>query len=269
MLSCVGSNVPAFNESSAKKVCFLLKAAADKLHFVQSVYTHFLLLPNRIDITYTVKDSTIPEWAVGSGHRALYYIDRQKTRVLVAEPPSYISVLDVIAIVLSDILGSPNPLPLGSLILCPEGSESAVIDMLKICSDSKGSETTRNCTDSIGKDLLAQDASRVQFHPLRPFYMGEIVAWRSENAEKLKYGRVPEDVRPSAGQALYRFSVETAPGVTETLLSSQVFSFSSVSLDAEASSVTLPENSQMVLSNTMDSDIVEGSGRGKATSVQV
>lgn len=268
IISSVGSNFPAFKEPSPQKVHTLLKNAADKLHFVQSVYTRFLLLPDRIDITSTVKDSTIPEWSVGSGHRALYYIERRKTQFLIAEPPSYISVLDVMAIVLSDILGSPNPLPLGSLFLCPEGSESAVIDILKICSESKGSETTRNGSDLIGKDILAQDASRVQFHPLRPFYMGEIVAWRSQNGEKLKYGRVPEDVRPSAGQALYRFGVETAPGVTETLLSSQVFSFSSVSLDAEASSLTLPEETFMASTSTMHSEIPEGSGRGKATSRQ-
>ncbi|BAS91615.1 Os04g0675300, partial [Oryza sativa Japonica Group] len=44
------------------------------------------------------------------------------------------------------------------------------------------------------------------------------------------YGRVPEDVRPSAGQALYRFPVETSAGETCMLLSSQVYSFKSVSM---------------------------------------
>lgn len=265
ILSSVGSSIPSYSNSFLEVHC-LLKNAAETLQFVQSIYTRFLLLPDRIDITHVAKGSTIPEWPLGSRHRALYYIDKGKGLLLVAEPPSYISLLDIVSIVLSDILGSPNPLPLGSLFLCPEGSETAVIDTLKICSKSKKSETMRNCNDLIGKDILAQDAPRVQFHPLRPFYMGEIVAWRSQNGEKLKYGRVPEDVRPSAGQALYRFGVETAPGVTVSLLSSQVFSFRSVSLDTEASSVILTED---VLTNTTRSEIPESSGRGKASRTQL
>lgn len=57
------------------------------------------------------------------------------------------------------------------------------------------------------------------------------MAWKTgKEGEKLRYGRVPEDVRPSAGQALYRFPVETSAGETCMLLSSQVYSFKSVSM---------------------------------------
>ncbi|OWM86226.1 hypothetical protein CDL15_Pgr011050 [Punica granatum] len=47
----------------------------------------------------------------------------------------------------------------------------------------------------VGEDILAQDALRVQFLPLRPFYRGEIVAWRIQNGEKFRYGRSTETVR--------------------------------------------------------------------------
>lgn len=263
------SNIPAYNNLSREQVNYLLEDAADKMQFVQSIYTRFLLLPDCIDVTYVPKGSTLPEWAVEHEHRALYYINKGKTLFLVAEPPEYISVVDVIAIVLSDILGSPSPLPFGGLFLCPEDSESALTDVLRICSENKGRETMRNNIDLLGKDILAQDARQVQLHPLRPFYMGEIVAWRSQNGEKLKYGRVPEDVRPSSGQALYRFGVEIAPGVIETLLSSQVFSFRSVSFDNEGSSVMLPDVNNVVSQNATRAQVPEDTRRDKITSIQV
>ncbi|XP_021724690.1 uncharacterized protein LOC110692006 isoform X2 [Chenopodium quinoa] len=267
ILSSFKSNIPSFNTLSPEQVNCLLEDAADKIQFVQSIYTRFLLLPDCIDITYVPKDSTLPEWAAEVEHRAFYYIHKGKNLYLVAEPPNYISVVDVISIVLSDILGSPSPLPLGSLFLCPENSESALTDVLRICFEDKGSVTMKNNSDLIGKAILAQDARQVQFHPLRPFYMGEIVAWRSQNGEKLKYGKVPEDVRPSAGQALYRFGVEIAPGVIDSLLSSQVFSFRSVSLDEEGSSV-VPDISDMVSQNTLHMPTPEDARRDNIASTQ-
>lgn len=46
-------------------------------------------------------------------------------------------------------------------------------------------------------------------------------------ADSLVYGRVAVDAAPAKGQAAYRLSVEVAPGVYETLLSTQVFCFQS------------------------------------------
>jgi len=81
---------------------------------------------------------------------------------------------------------------------------------------------------------------------LRPFYAGEVIAWRSDSEEglKLKYGKVPEDVRPSAGQALYRLKVETARGEIEILLSSNVLSFRS--MEAGSSSMAA-ENREAII----------------------
>ncbi|OMO98695.1 Zinc finger, RING-type [Corchorus olitorius] len=242
-----------------------LESVADKLQFVRCLYTRFWLLSRSLDITLVSKDSTIPAWENGSRYRTLYFVNQSKSCILVAEPPAYISVLDVVATVVSQVLGSPIPLPLGSLFSCPEGSEAAIIDILKLSSDKTEVEATSN--NLMGKEIMSQDALQVQLHPLRPFYRGEIVAWRTQNGEKLKYGRVPEDVRPSAGQALYRFKVETAPGTIESLLSSQVFSFKSVAMESNASSAILPEDNN-VITNSRTHEMPESSERGRRKSSQ-
>ncbi|KAL6189694.1 hypothetical protein ACLB2K_036097 [Fragaria x ananassa] len=220
-------------------------------------------------ITHAAKESIIPEWVNGSMHRTLYFINRTNTCILVSEPPPYISVFDVIAIVVSLVLGSPTPLPIGSLFICPGGSETAIIDLLKLCSDKQEMEATSGSNGLVGKELLPQDVRQVQFHPLRPFYTGEIVAWRSQNGEKLKYGRVPEDVRPSAGQALYRFKVETSLGLMQPLLSSHVFSFKSVAMGSESLPMSMDDAHTIDHSRTcIDMPETSGSGKSRASQPQ-
>ena len=261
--------MPASNHLTLEKTQSSLEYVAEKLQFVHCLHTHFLLHPKLLDITSAAKES-IPEWKNEFQHRTLYFINRSRTCFFIAEPPAYISVYDVIAAVVSHVLGSPTPLPIGSLFQCPDGSETAVVNIMKLCSDKRETEPMDGSSSLVGKEILPQDALHVQLHPLRPFYRGEIVAWQSRNGDKLKYGRVPEDVRPSSGQALYRFKVETAPGVTETLLSSQVFSFRSISMDNQASSsATLLESNSTVIENRMHADMPESSGRGRTRYDQV
>ncbi|GAV61002.1 LOW QUALITY PROTEIN: zf-C3HC4_3 domain-containing protein, partial [Cephalotus follicularis] len=266
LINSISTYIPGISNLVLENIQNSLESVAKKLQFVKSVHTRFLLLPNSLDITLVAKDSIIPEWEDNSQHRTLFFVDRSQTCILVAEPPTYISVPDVVAIVVSQVLGSPIPLPIGSLFLCPEGTETAILDILKLSWERREIEATS--ITMLGKETLPQDALQVQFHPLRPFYRGEIVAWRSQNGEKLKYGRLPEDVRPSAGQALYRFKVETAPGVTEPLLSSHVFSFKSMSLEGEDSSVTFSSGSHTVNVNKTRVEVPESSGRGKTISSQ-
>ncbi|KAI3443790.1 hypothetical protein Pfo_000455 [Paulownia fortunei] len=250
VLTTIASTNHAFGTPILEKVQKSLESIAERLKFVQCLYTRFLLLPKSLNITLVSKNSILPEWEEISQHRALYFIDQLKTCVLIAEPPKYIAVTDVIAAVISHILDSPIPLPIGSLFLCPEYSETALLDVLKLCSHTRDTEFRGGTDYLLGKEILPQDAIRVQFHPLRPFYKGEIVAWRSSNGERLKYGRVPENVKPSAGQALYRFMLETSPGMTELLLSSNIFSFKNISYSSEDSSATMQEGDNMVHENS-------------------
>ncbi|XP_023004421.1 sacsin isoform X2 [Cucurbita maxima] len=243
----------------------LLKSFAERLQFVKCLHTRFLLLPNSINITRPSKDSIIPEWEDGRHHRALYFVKQSKTCILVAEPPACISIFDVLAIVVSQILGSPIPLPICSLFFCPEGIETAIVDILKLCSE-KTNEKFTGISSLIGKEILPQDALQIQLHPLRPFYAGEVVAWRSQSGEKLKYGMVLEDVRPSAGQALYRFRVETTSGIIQSLLSSQVLSFRSISIDGGPSSSNLLDTSHMVIDNGSSVQMPENLESGKIQS---
>ncbi|KAK3017644.1 hypothetical protein RJ639_003236 [Escallonia herrerae] len=261
IVNTVASDIPAFDNLALENIRRSLESVAEKLQFVKCLQTRFLLLPKSLDITRVAKESILPEWAGGSKNQALYFIDRLKTCMLIAEPPSYVSVLDVVALVVSQALGSPIPLPIGSLILCAEESETALLNVLKLCSNERLSGCRGGRNSFLGSEILPRDAVQVQFHPLRPFYRGEIVAWRSQNGEKLKYGRVLDDVRPSAGQALYRFNVETSPGVTEPLLSSHVFSFRSLS--------TRNEDDRIVADNRIKVEQPEGSEITKSVSSQV
>ncbi|KAI3696119.1 hypothetical protein L1987_79128 [Smallanthus sonchifolius] len=246
-----------------------LESIAQKLQFVQSLYTRFWLIPKSLDITCASKDSIIPGWesSPGSSHRAFYYVDRLTTWMLIAEPPSYVSVIDLVSIVVSHVLGSPIALPIGSLFLCPEGSETALINILKLSANERSTDGIGGGNGFLGRGILPQDAMQVQLHPLRPFYKGEIVAWRNQNGEKLKYGKIPEDVRPSAGQALYRFNLETFPGKIETVLSSHVFSFKSLSIGNESSSRMMSEDGDNMVSN-IPVDQPEGSQGAKSRNQQ-
>ncbi|KAL7096896.1 hypothetical protein ACP275_10G109500 [Erythranthe tilingii] len=235
-----------FGTQVLEKVKKSLESVAERLNFVKKIYTRFLLLPKSVNITLISNNSILPEWEEKSSHRALYFIDELRTCVLIAEPPKYIAVTDVIAAVISEILDSPIPLPIGSLFLCPEYTETALLDVLKLCSHTRDTVGTDSF---LGKEILSQDATRVQFHPLRPFFKGEIVAWRASNGERLKYGRLPENVKPSAGQALYRLMLETSPGITESLLSSNIFSFKNISYSTSESSDVVQEGSSMVHEN--------------------
>lgn len=257
VVSSMESNVPGIDHATLEDIQSSLKLVAEKLRFVQCLHTHFVLLPKSLDITRVRQESMFPEWKDTSRHRALYFVELSKSSVLIAEPPDYVSIADVIAIAVSRVLDFPIPLPIGSLFLCPEGSETALVDILKLSSHMQANGCRSEKDGLLGMDILPQDALQVQFHPLRPFYAGEIVAWRQQNGEKLRYGRVSENVRPSAGQALYRFKVEISLGLVELLLSSHVFSFKSVTISGEDSSTVFPEGYC-----TMDSSRSEGvSGR--------
>ncbi|XP_031090600.1 sacsin isoform X2 [Ipomoea triloba] len=264
----ISSNIQGFVCPVLEDIKRSLESIADKVHFVECLYTRFVLQPKSLDITRVREESIFPEWK-GTRHRALYFVDQFKTCVLIAEPPRYVSFPDVVAIVVSRVLDSPFPLPIGSLFLCPEGSETAMVDALKLCSQMSVTGVGGDKDDFLGKELLPQDAVQVQFHPLRPFYAGEIIAWRSGNGEKLKYGRVPEDVRPKAGQAIYRFKVETMSGVIQPILSSNVFSFRCVSVASETSALVEYQpailNADAESSGIVKSSFSQGQGKRQQT----
>ncbi|KAK6931871.1 hypothetical protein RJ641_003664 [Dillenia turbinata] len=263
------NSIPAMKRLALENVERTLESIAEKLQFVQCIYTRFLLLPKSLDITRVTKESTFPEWEQQAQHRTLYFLNRPKTCILVAEPPSCISVLDVISIVVSQVLGSSNPLPIGCLFLCPNESETATVELLNLCSEKREMKSRGEIGSLLGKEILPQDALQVQFHPLRPFYAGEIVAWRSQNGDKLKYGRVVDDVRPSQGQALYRFMVETLADSSEQLLSSQVFSFKSVLMGNSASSTEYLGGGDTLSKGRKNVDIPENSDRGATRTQQL
>ncbi|KAF6145348.1 hypothetical protein GIB67_016809 [Kingdonia uniflora] len=224
----ITSSMPSFSVHTLEQVQISLVSIVETLQFVRYLHTRFMLLPKYLEITRASKGSVIPEWENEPRHQTLYFVNQSQPYAIIVEPPLYVSVLNVLAVVVSQVLGSPISLPIGSLLSGPEGSEKGIFGALK--PGSYRSETG-NKDGLAGKELLPQDALR-----------GEIVAWKTGNdGDKLKYGRVSGDVRPSAGQALYMFMVETAPGDAEFLVSSQVFSFQSISTANESSLSTFPD----------------------------
>ncbi|XP_074588626.1 LOW QUALITY PROTEIN: uncharacterized protein LOC141844465 [Curcuma longa] len=236
-MSNIAHHYPTLESLGFLEIKHLMELIAEKLQFAEQIHTRFLLLPKCLDITRLTKQSSIANWENSMKHRTLCFIDKSKDHILIAEPPCFMTVYDVVAIAVSQVFGAPVTLPFGPLFACPDDSEKAVLRALKLGSEHGIARKESKNNTLVGKELLSQDALQVQFLPLRPFYSGEIVAWKSgREGEKLRYGRVPEDVKPSAGQALYRFPVDTAPGETQVLLSSNVFSFRSVSM-SDASSM--------------------------------
>ncbi|KAL6844366.1 hypothetical protein ACP4OV_026039 [Aristida adscensionis] len=227
----ITNHFPSFEALTLFQIERILEDISQNLQLVQRLHTRFLLRSSLQDVTRIVHHPSIPEWSSNGMHRSICFVNKSTGHILVAEPPSFLTIHDVIAIVVSHRLGTPVILPIASMFACPDGSEKEVLKILHLGTDIGVSKREGRYDVSLGAELLSQDARQVQFLPLRPFYSGEIVAWKTgKDGEKLRYGRVPEDVRPSAGQALYRFPVETASGETRMLLSSQVYSFKSVSM---------------------------------------
>ncbi|KAF6154633.1 hypothetical protein GIB67_000517 [Kingdonia uniflora] len=145
-------------------------------------------------------------------------------------------VLDVLAVVVSQVLGSPIFLPIGSLLFGPEVSEKGIFGALKL--ESYRSETG-NRDGLAGKEFLPQDALQVQFHPLRPFYRGEIVAWKTGNdGDKLTYVRVLGDV----------------------------FSFRNIATANESSLSTFPNEGKTKMGNRKLVQVLESAGSVKSSS---
>lgn len=240
---------PSFEGMNLEHLKRSLSQVANKLQFVRLLHTRFLLLPNNVNITRIPRGFSIPEWNWSHRRRATHFVDKSRNKILVAEPPSYISIYDVVAIVVSQILEAPSILPIGPLLACPDDSEEAVLIAVKLASATGFIRDGKN-TILAGKELLPQDALQVQLLPMRPFYRGEIIAWKpGKEGEKLRYGIVSEDVRPSSGQAIHKIPVEISPGVLQALLSTKVFSFKSVSVENVAHTSSIPESSQVTSEN--------------------
>ncbi|KAK1419825.1 hypothetical protein QVD17_29188 [Tagetes erecta] len=134
------SITPGFKNQDFLTIERSLHLVAERLQFVESIYTR---------VHVTCASSMVPEWERES---RLYYVHRSNACMLIAKPPSYVRVLDLVASVVSHVLGSPVPLPIGSLLLCPHDSETDVVKILKLSSHE------RKMGVSPRGDMLPQDA---------------------------------------------------------------------------------------------------------------
>ena len=179
-----------------------------------------------------------------------FFDDPVTGKLLVAQPEPHAAPADVIAAALSDVLCLPAPLPLAHLLTCPDAGLQAVAqDLIDMCVVPSGGSSTNG---PVGLVVTPAHEALAQFRPLRPFREGEICAWRppapvlapAEAARAaalarataggqpaavqqaaLCYVRVVADAAVTPGAVVYPVTVETAPGETRALLSTEVMSF--------------------------------------------
>ncbi|EFJ19830.1 hypothetical protein SELMODRAFT_152901 [Selaginella moellendorffii] len=225
-----------------------LQAACEKLKFVRRLRTKFLLVPSLKDITRAGQ------------HQAFLFISRSQTTLLVAEPPTFIALPDLLAVLVSRLLECSVSLPLGPFFKTGVGDKLDQVARII----ATGSEADRQGRDGgvealLGSSVAPVDARALQFCPLRPFYSGEVVGWHRDGQQsQIKYGRVVEDIRAPAGQPLFRIHVETSPGQVEILSSSNILSFKSTGGGSSASS----EQAAVVLGAAGESSEETTMGRG-------
>lgn len=264
--------IPALKLAMSKeKLVKTLGFAADGLLFVRRLYTRFLMLPARADVTRRHKKPAATVSVMDDedmGHRVFEYVDKEKSRILIAVPSQGVALPDLLAVVLSRLIGSPVSLPVGALFTAPEGSDLSALHVLRLGLTANNSAAKNSMANSgvLGMELVGADAAVVQCHPLRPFHAGEIVAWRPDEQGGLRYGRVLYDVRASAGQAMYRLEVETGSNEIRLLLSSQVLSFKGMAM-AAASAVS-EDNAQEAFSSIQE-PVDRDASRSEATTADV
>ncbi|KAI5066266.1 hypothetical protein GOP47_0018890 [Adiantum capillus-veneris] len=229
LLQDFSREMPSLEPLAQHEVARRLLWSAENLHCVKHLRTQFLTVSGKVDITREKRVDLPAE----VNHSTYEFIDKQNGRIILAEPPDYVMMSEILSVMVSKVLGSPACLPLSGLFNVTVGTECRYLEIMRLRPyQDKYMKPRLDSYQGIapGDELSRSDAAQVQVHPLRPYYSGEIVAWCSDFAPdtKLKYGIIVEDVRAPSGQAIYYLPVEICPGRIESLLSSNVFSFKSV-----------------------------------------
>jgi sacsin len=236
-----------------------MHAAAARLAFVPSLRVRLLLLPARTDVTRR----SVGHDAVGQP-RAFFDDKAGGGKLFVAHPPPHTAPADTLAAALSDLLGAPLPLPLSSLLACADEAVPAVSAALIEASSPGGLAVCASCEP--GALVSDAHATLLQCLPLRPFCAGETCAWReaepvrpaaeaaraaalaraagvpppAPTQPQARYVRVLADARAPPGEALYRVSVEVAPGLSRSLLSTDLLSFRATRAGGGAAAASVP-----------------------------
>eukprot|EP00897_Mesotaenium_endlicherianum_P007203 jgi/Mesen1/6510/ME000332S05518 len=261
-----------------------LSRGAGGLKFVRNLHTRFLLLPSRIDITIRARTSSLPH----SKRSFIYVAEPPSHVPLSGLLASVVSRLlgSPLVLPLGALLECPPGSELlvrRTLRLGLPGSMSNS-DQEMTPGTAAGQACGLAATSGIpGMDVLTADLAIIQCHPLRPLHAGEVVVWRVDSSseegwgfvwgtvdsdrrdrghrwqgsssessgssgKQLKYGRVVQDVKAPAGQALYRMQVETGPGEVWLLPSSAIFFFKAsmvaTASTTAAAAASLPSTSE-------------------------
>ncbi|KAJ7566796.1 hypothetical protein O6H91_02G118900 [Diphasiastrum complanatum] len=228
-----GRVIPSLQTLTRERVTEILTFCAGRVQFARHLSTKFFMLPGRQDVTRNRHKQFSPlnsDPHNKEEHQVFHFTNKSRQQIYVAEPPDFVSVPEILAVVVSEALGSPICLPISSCFHSNANMEASIKQVLRLGPNSPNSSMYRQMarqSPMIGSEVIDADAVLMHYQPLRPFYSGEIIGWRSndEDRVKLRYGRVVENVRAPAGQPLYRLQIETSPGEIQLLISSSVLSF--------------------------------------------
>jgi hypothetical protein len=172
---------------------------------------------------------------------SLSFIDHKVKCIYIAKAnlPCPVSPELVLAQALNQLLGGcfTDCAPLVCLVSAKADQVEEVLNSLRICHDVAGAGEHRRGVP--GEILLEVDMALVQFRPLHPFMVGEIIAWQQQSEEAqdmkqgqhgqqavLRYGRVLE-VEQNELDSLRRLRILLNPSTQQWqwLLTSDVYSF--------------------------------------------
>jgi len=216
---------------SQEEVAQALENAAVGLRFVESCWTVL-----QLRVTRDMKQQLEGTEAQVPCHA------EKRCLVLAAEPPAALSA--TVALAISKLFQAPALLPIASLFDAPKelliataGLVSGSLDGTARFSDASvpssadGTAATSALSLAIsagqlGALLTPGDFSAARLLPLRRYVAGELVAVRMP-AGQLRYARIVADSGPPSGAAVYRATVEIAPGKFRDILSSEIMGFDS------------------------------------------
>ena len=205
--------------------------------------------------------------------------------LVIATPPPSSSVAAELATAISYALGSPVQLQIVDILASPVQTTSAIARPALELYESA------SVAGQPGMSLQPWDVSLLQLLPLRSYRAGEMVAvlasaiqstmpsaaaaaaamsrsaLANERSSEESYvlARVVSDCAPTEGAMVYEVFVETAPWSSQTLLSSEVYSFQDAGNDASSSAPSTIADARQPDMRAQGALAPEGRGLGMST----
>ncbi|MCO5547273.1 hypothetical protein L7F22_000720 [Adiantum nelumboides] len=113
LLQDFSREMPSVEPLAKQEVARKLLWSAENLDCVKQLRTRFYIVNGKVDIT---KEKRAGVGSPAEAYQSNYeFIDKQNGRIILAEPPDYLMISEIISVMISKVLGSPACLPLSGL----------------------------------------------------------------------------------------------------------------------------------------------------------